>query len=77
MLQTTGYGFEDISQDRERKSPVWLHFLMNKKQELVRCRYCSQEYLYRDHGSTSNLAKHLLSVHNVDVRNPIYPIGKN
>ena len=71
ILQTANYDdFEDVSRERERKSPVWLYFLMSKRQERVKCRYCNTTYLFKGHGSTSILFKHLLSVHNIDVKNP-------
>ena len=71
FLQNSLDDFEDIS--HERKSAVWNYFLMSKRQERAKCRYCSQNYLYKGHGSTSILFKHLLSKHNITVKNNTNP----
>jgi len=43
---------------KRKRSKIWEHILINDNHTSLRCRYCEQQYVYRN-GSTTNMRVHL------------------
>ena len=52
----------------ERKSKVWIFFLLNKEERKAKCISCSQMIMIAKDGSTSNLLNHLRANHSADFK---------
>ena len=66
MNPNTEDGFEDVS--NERGSECWKSFHFNKSQQKAKCLICNK-ILKASGGSTKGLIDHLLSKHNIDIKN--------
>ena len=52
----------------ERKSKVWIFFLLNKEEREAKCISCSHMIMIAKDGSTSNLLNHLRANHSADFK---------
>ena len=59
---------DELYQDanyQKKKSTVWLHFWINQAETMVKCKYCDKRFQYGKQHGTSNMRKHLLSIHDI------------
>ena len=65
-LMAENMAFECVK--KERKSKVWIFFLLNKEERKAKCISCSHRIMMTKDGSTGNLLNHLKSNHSADFK---------
>ena len=64
------YNFEDVSEEKNRKSSVWQGFFwLDKKKEVARCQKCLEKgvtkYMQSTKGGTKSLHNHIEKFHKI------------